>query len=153
MGNWNVQRHWEDVRLGDQIPSIEFPLTVYRLAVAVGATRDFNSIHYNVNAARASGAPDIYANTMFLMGMWERTVREFIGTQGVIRRISGFRLRVFTVVGDTVKVRGEVTDRRHEGDIGVLDLTMRSENSRGITVGPGVVTVTLPLREEPEIAV
>lgn len=148
MDNWNVQRHWEDVRVGDEVPSVEFPLTVYRLVVAAGATRDFNAIHYNVNAARASGAPDVYANTMFLMGMWERSVREFIGTQGVIRRISGLRLRVFTTVGDTVKVKGEVIDSRREGNIGVLDLNMRSENSRGITVGPGVVTVTLPLREE-----
>jgi hypothetical protein len=33
--------------------------------MAAGANRDFNAIHHNAEVARATGAPDIYANTLF----------------------------------------------------------------------------------------
>ena len=106
--DWNEQRYWDDVEEGTDVPSVAFPLSVYRLVVEAGANRDFNSIHHNSDYARASGAPEMYANTGFLLGMWERTVREFIGLGGSIRRIAGFRMRRFNTVGGTVVVRGGV---------------------------------------------
>ena len=107
--DWSVQRHWEDVQEGDELPAVAFPLSVYRLVVEAGANRDFNSIHHNSEFARASGAPEMYANTGFLLGMWERALREFIGLDGTIRRIAGFRMKRFNTVGRTVTVRGKVT--------------------------------------------
>src|SRR5882757_10213967 len=89
--DWSTQRYWEDIAEGDEIPAVSFPLSVYRLVVEAGANRDFNSIHHSSEYARASGAPEMYANTGFLLGMWERTVREFIGLRGSIRHIAGFR--------------------------------------------------------------
>ena len=48
----------------------------------------------------------MYANTTFLLGMWERAVREYIGVQGSIVGIKGFRMSSFNVVGQTVTVQG-----------------------------------------------
>jgi hypothetical protein len=48
----------------------------------------------------------------------------------------------FDSVGDTTTVSGTVISVDHRHDEVVLRL--RSENSSGITVGPGTVTVTLP---------
>jgi acyl dehydratase len=144
--DWSRQRYWDDVQDGDEVPAVAFPLSVYRLIVAAGANRDFNSIHHNSEFARASGAPEMYANTGFLMGMWERAVREFIGLDGTIRGIAGFRMRRFNTVGDTTIVEGHVVRKWMDRDTGLVELEMRSESSAGITVGPGTVTVTLPLR-------
>jgi hypothetical protein len=144
--DWTVQRHWEDVHEGDEVPGVEFPLTVYRLVVEAGANRDFNSIHHNSEVARASGAPEMYANTGFLLGMWERTVREFIGLEGTIRRIAGFRMRRFNPVGQTVVVRGVVTRKWRQETDALVELELRSEVRGEVTVGPGTVTVSLPLR-------
>jgi acyl dehydratase len=135
-----VQRHFKDVAVGDELTPVSFPITVYRLVMAAGASRDFNSIHHNTEYAQSTGAREMYANTTFLLGMWERAVREWIGPAGKIHSISGFRMRSFNYVGDTTTVTGTV--------IGIDGSTIRievtSSNSTGITVGPGVVTVSLP---------
>ena len=144
--DWNVQRYWEDVEEGAEVPAVSFPLSVYRLVVEAGANRDFNSIHHNSEYARASGAPEMYANTGFLLGMWERTVREFIGLSGAIRRIAGFRMRRFNTVGHTVVVHGRVKSKRREGGDALVELEVWSELGDDITVGPGIVTVALPVR-------
>ena len=102
------QRHRGEVRVGDELTSVSFPLTVYRLVMEAGANRDLNSIHHNTEYARATGADEMYANASFLLGMWERTVRDWIGPGGTIHSIRGFRMRTFTYAGDTAIVSGRV---------------------------------------------
>ena len=142
----NEQRFWDDVQQGQDIAPLAFPLTVYRLVMAAGANRDFNAIHHNPEVARASGASDIYANTLLLQGMCERAARGFIGLAGVIRRQSGFRMRSFSVPGETVVVKGRVQRKWRDGDLGFVELAMWSENRSGVSVGPGSIVATLPLR-------
>jgi hypothetical protein len=144
--DWSAQRYWDDVAEGDDVPPVEFPLTVYRLVVEAGANRDFNAIHHNSEIARTSGAPEMYANTGFLLGMWERAIREFAGLDGSVRRITGFRMRRFNIVGQTVVVRGRVAGKRREDGDAVLELELWSEVDGEVTVGPGTVTVALPER-------
>ena len=144
--DWSEQRYWDDVEEGAEVPPVAFPLSVYRLVMEAGANRDFNSIHHNSEFARASGAPEMYANTGFLLGMWERTVREFIGLGGSIRRIAGFRMRRFNTVGRTVVVRARVKSKRREAGDALVELEVWSELDGETTVGPGIVTVALPVR-------
>jgi acyl dehydratase len=146
--NWDRQRCWEDLTVGEPLPAVRFPLSVYRLVVAAGANRDFNSIHHNSDWARASGAPDMYANVLFLQGMWERCVREFIGVGGFIRQLSGFRMGSFNTVGDVVTVQGSVARVWAEGEAGLAELRLWSKNRHGVSVGPGTVTVRVPKRSE-----
>jgi len=142
--DWTQQRCWEDLVVGERVPTIRFPLSVYRLVMAAGSNRDFNSIHHNTEWARATGAPEMYANVLFLQGMWERCVREFIGLRGTITKLSGFRMRSFNTAGDNVSVQGTV-DRIWEQDgTGFAELRMWSTNRHGVSVGPGTVVVTLP---------
>lgn len=146
---WTAQRRWNEARVGDEIAPVRFPLTVYRMVMMAGANRDFNAIHHNTEHARSTGAPEMYANVMFLQGMWERTVREYIGIAGGLHAIRGFRMKSFNTVGDTVTVRGRIerkwiddsaaTVSRHR-----LELTVWSENRDGVSVGPGRVVVSLP---------
>jgi hypothetical protein len=144
--DWSEQRYWDDVEEGAEVPPVAFPLSVYRLVVEAGANRDFNSIHHNSEYAHASGAPEMYANTGFLLGMWERTVREFIGLGGSIRTIAGFRMKRFNTVGRTVVVRGRVKSKRREAGDALVELEVWSELGGETTVGPGIVTVALPVR-------
>jgi hypothetical protein len=150
--DWNRQPAWEDLSVGQPVPAVRFPLSVYRLVVAAGANRDFNAIHHNREWSRATGAPDLYANVVFLQGMWERCVREFIGVGGQIRQLSGFRMGSFNTVGDTVTVQGEVarvwTDGDGAADAGLAELRLWSRNRHGVSVGPGTVTVRLPKRSQ-----
>jgi acyl dehydratase len=148
MADWTQQRCWEDLTEGEELPAVAFPLTVYRLVMEAGANRDFNSIHHNSEWARSTGAPEMYANNMFLQGMWERAVREFIGLDGTIRKLRGFRMKSFNVAGDTVTVRGTVRRVFEEDGLGLAELELRSETSHGVSVGPGTVEVSLPRRAD-----
>jgi acyl dehydratase len=149
--DWSTQRHWEDVSEGDEVPAVRFPLSVYRLVVEAGANRDFNSIHHNSEYAKKTGAPEMYANNIFLQGMWERTVREFIGLAGVMKSLRGFRMKIFNTVGETVVTQGVVKRKWQEGAEGLVELEIWSETSKGITVGPGRVIVMLPHRKSGDI--
>lgn len=146
-GAGREQRYFEDVRPGQPIGPVAYPLTVYRFVMAAGSNRDFNSIHHNGEYARMTGAPDAYASSAFLLASWERAVRDWIGLAGTIRAIRGFRMRQFNIAGDTTWVRGHVASALRRAGEGVVVLELRSENSAGLSVGPGQVEVTLPLRE------
>jgi acyl dehydratase len=135
-------RHLADVRAGDEIDSVMFPLPLYRLVMEAGANRDFNSIHHNRQYARSTGAPDAYANTLFLMGMWERAVRDWAGPGAVITAIRGFRMGRFNTTGTTCVVRGAVTGVDLATNLVTLSITTASEDV--LTVGPGEIDVWFP---------
>ena len=144
MVDWSKQRYFEDLREGDEIDSVSFPITIQRLVMEAGANRDFAPIHHNREIAQGGGAPDMYCNNFFIQGMWERTVREFIGVRGVIKKVGPFRMRIFNTAGDTVVCKGKVARKWQEGGQNLLELEVWSENSRGVSVGPAPYVVTLP---------
>jgi acyl dehydratase len=139
------QRYLADVQVGEPINTFEFPLTVYRFVMEAGACRDFNSIHHNSEYAKSTGAPDMYASTSFLLGMWEKAIRDYVGLDGTIRSIRGVRMKHFNTVGSTVVVRGTVVSVAELDGVGVVELEVWSENGGKVTVGPGIATVTVPV--------
>jgi len=56
------QVYYEGVNEGDEIPSVDFNLTVQRMIMFVGATRNFPGLHHNDRVAQKQGA----APNMFL---------------------------------------------------------------------------------------
>ena len=144
MADWTKQRYFEDVKEGDEVPPVAFNMTVQRLVIEAGANRDFNAIHHNTRWAQAQGAPEMYANNTFILGWWERTVREYIGLGGVIKKMGPFRLRIFNTVGESVACKGTVKRKWQEKGENLVELEMWSEHSRGVSSGPGPVLVTLP---------
>lgn len=143
------QRYWEDVQLEEKLEPLAFPLPVYRLVVAAGANRDFNAIHHNSEFAQSTGAPEMYANVLFLQGMWEKAVRNYIGLAGQIHNLTGFRMRIFNCAGDTVTVHGKINRKWQEAGSNLVEIKLWSENSAGISVGPGAMVVSLPSRTTP----
>ena len=146
MTDWAKQRYFDDVNEGDEVPPITFNLTVQRLVIEAGANRDFNQIHHNTEVAQEQGAAEMYANNTFVQGFWERTVREFVGLDGQIKKVGPFRIRVFNLVGEAVITKGIVKKKWQEGGENLVELEIWSEHSQGISVGPGPVLVTLPSR-------
>ena len=146
--DWDAQRYWEDVNEGDEIPEVHYPLTIQRMVMAAGANRDFNAIHHSTYAAQAGGAADMYAMNYFHNGMWERTAREYIGLAGTFKQIGPFRMRVFSTVGDTVVMRGKVTRKYQENGENLIELELQSvlASNGNVSVGPGLVTATMPSR-------
>jgi acyl dehydratase len=136
-------RSYDSVEVGEQLPLLEYPLPLYRLVVAAGATNDLSSIHHNDEFARASGAPSMYASALFLQGMWERLLRDFIGPAGLITAMRDMRLVKFTPVGTVARIEGRVVAKEIREGRRMVDIEVRTVVNGEVTVGPGVCTVVL----------
>jgi acyl dehydratase len=117
---------------GVELPAIDIPITLQRLVMEAGANRDLSLIHHDTEVAKATGAPDAFANTFFLMGMFERLLREWAGPTARIRKIGPLRMMIFNAVGDTVQFKGTVESVDTEA--GTVSLDLWSESDRGKTV-------------------
>ncbi len=129
------------VRIGEQIGPLAIPVTLQRRVMEAGANRDFSLIHHDREVAQATGAPDAYMNTFFIVGMFERLLREWMGHTGRLQKISNLRMKVFNAVGDTVVFKGRVEDI--DIDAGTVCVSLTSETDKGETVSADA-TVRLP---------
>lgn len=117
---------------GQALPEISIPITLQRLVMEAGANRDLSLIHHDTGVAQATGAPDAFANTYFLMGMFERLMRQWAGPKARIRKIGPLRMMIFNAVGDTVTFKGTVESV--DANSGMVTLQMWVESERGKTV-------------------
>ncbi len=117
------------MKVGDTLPEIRIPITLHRLVMEAGANRDLSMIHHDTKVAQSTGAPDAYANTFFLMGMFERQLREFIGLTGRIKKIGPMQMKTFNCVGDVLTFKGKIT----EIEDGLISVEQWVESERGVT--------------------
>jgi acyl dehydratase len=141
MATWDKQLYFEDVEPESELDPVSIPLSLQRMVMEAGANRDLSSIHHDREAAVATGAPDVYMSTYFILGMFERLLREWMGLRGTIKRIGSLRMKVFNCVGDVVTYKGKVREKHEDNGIVVLDLW--SETQKGQTV-TAEATVVLP---------
>jgi len=124
--------HLSDIVPGAELPPISIPITLQRLVMEAGANRDLSLMHHDTKVAQATGAPDAFANTFFLMGMFERLMRDWAGPKARIRKIGPLRMMIFNAVGDTVHFKGVVESV--DETTGTVTLDMWVESQRGKTV-------------------
>ena len=137
-----AQRHWDEVREGEELQGFSLELTMTRMALQVSGTQDFYPIHHDRDFARAAGHEDTFINTAFIRGCLCRALTDWIGPDGFVKSL-GFQMRKPNLVGETIAVRGRV---KKKGSDGRVDLEVWIENAKdGITV-PGDATVILPRR-------
>lgn len=139
--NWDHQVYFEDVTLDSEIAPITIPVTMQRLVMEAGSNRDLSLIHHDTKVAQSTGAPDAFANTFFIMGMFERMVREWMGLKGTLKKIGSLRMASFNCAGTPVTVSGKVKELREEDSAVVINVAMANEQSITVTAE---VTLILP---------
>jgi acyl dehydratase len=137
----DVHRSIKSVTVGDELTPISIPVTLQRLVMEAGANRDFSLIHHDRDVARATGAPDAYMNTFFIAGMFERLLREWMGSHGRIRKITSLRMKVFNCVGDTAVFKGTVESIDAAKNEVAISLSSETQNGESVTAD---ATVILP---------
>lgn len=126
----------DSIAVGDQLPPYSVLLTLQRLVMEAAADRDFAPIHYDLEAARDSGAPNVYVNTTFIETLFEAMIRSWAGLAARIRVIE-FSMNAFNCVSDEVSARGEVIGIRDEPGGRVVQLGTWMQGPRGRTVSGG----------------
>ncbi|MDO8751311.1 MAG: acyl dehydratase [Dehalococcoidia bacterium] len=140
---------WEDVRDGEDIPSVTLNLTIQRLVMSAGSNQDFATHHHNTAMGQADGAPNMHANADSCLAMWERAITDWIGAAGRIKKVS-FRIVTFNAAGDAVTVSGNVAKKWQEEGLNLVELNMKSEHARGASM-QGTAIVALPSRSKPNL--
>lgn len=138
---------WEDVKEGEEIPSVDFNLTVQRMVMSAGSNRDFATIHHNPTMGKAAGSPDMFLNNVSCLQLWDRVISDWIGAYGRVKKVS-FRITHFHAAGDVVHTHGKVIKKWKENGLNLLELEMASETPR-MTGMTGSAVVALPSKANP----
>ena len=129
--------HAADVKVGDELPTLEIPLTRTRIVSTAIASRDYQDVHHDPGLAQERGSKDIFMNILTTNGFVGRYITDWAGPDAMLRSVK-IRLGAPNYPGDTMVFTGSVT--RKEGT--TVDVALRGANSLGDHV-TGTVTLDL----------
>ena len=138
------------VAVGDELPSLRYPVTATTVVLGALATRDWRPMHHDVDfAVNRNGAANIFLNTPNQQAWFERFVTDWTGPYGRLGRLR-FRMRDSVYPGDTMVVSGTVTamsvDERGCGWVDVA-VELRAEAGDRLCT-PCEVRVALPTTDD-----
>ena len=97
------------IRVGDRLPTLQLPpVDRTTLALFGGASGDHNPIHLDLDFARRSGMPDVFAQGMLGMAWLGRVVTQWV-PQSRIRQYDA-RFAGITHLGNAITCTGEVVE-------------------------------------------
>ncbi|CAM3922865.1 MULTISPECIES: MaoC family dehydratase [Tsukamurella] len=127
-----------DVTVGTPLPPLQIHATPTFVTSTAIATRDFQDVHHDRDAAHARGSKDIFVNILTDNGLVQRYVTDWAGPEAFVRAID-IRLGVPCYAYDTLTFSGTVT--AVEGDRVTVAVTAKDSLGDHIT---GTATVELP---------
>ena len=127
-----------DVKVGDELPPLDIPLTRTLIVATAIASRDYQDVHHDSQLAQERGSKDIFMNILSTNGFVGRFVTDWAGPAAAIKSVK-IRLGAPNYPGDTMRMTGQVTSI--EGD--EIQVAIRGANDLGDHV-TGTVTLTLP---------
>jgi hypothetical protein len=95
--------------VGDTLPELSIDVTPTFVVSTALATRDFQDVHHDRDAAVARGSKDIFLNILTDTGLVQRYVTDWAGPSARVTRIS-IRLGVPAYAYDTLVFSGSVTE-------------------------------------------
>ncbi len=132
---------FEDVKVGDELPPLDVPLTRTLIVATAIASRDYQDVHHDPGLAQERGSKDIFMNILSTNGFVGRFVTDWAGPDAILRNVA-IRLGAPNYPGDTMHMTGQVTSKSEDG---VVEVSVRGSNSLGDHV-TGKVRLTLPSR-------
>ena len=141
-----AQVYWDDVKEGQEIPSLNEETSSQRLVIWAAASGDFYQIHYDDNFAKGNNLPDIIVHGALKGMLVGRMIDEWIGDEGRIVNW-GVSYRGMDPARAPIKVWGKVTKKYEQGGQALVDLEVGCAQSNGTQTTPGTATVALPKKK------
>jgi acyl dehydratase len=129
-------------KVGDQLPDVVFgPITRAMLALYAGASGDHNPIHIDIDMAKKSGLPDVFAQGMLSFGVLARVPTGWAGTGNL--RSFGSRFVSMTQVHDVITCTGEIAEIFQSGAErrAKISLSATAQDGRKTLTGEAVVAL------------
>ncbi|MGI6874613.1 MaoC family dehydratase [Amycolatopsis sp. 3B14] len=122
---------------GTELPELVFDVTPTFVISTALATRDFQDVHHDRDAAVARGSKDIFLNILTDTGLVQRFVTGWAGPDALVRSIK-IKLGVPCYAGDRLVFTGRVASV--EGRVAVVEVTGTGQLGAHVS---GTVTVEL----------
>ncbi|WP_276320561.1 MaoC family dehydratase [Amycolatopsis suaedae] len=121
-----------------ELPPLRIEVTPTLVVSTAVATRDFQDVHHDRDAAVERGSKDIFLNILTDTGLVQRFVTDWAGPDALVRSIK-IRLGVPCYAYDTLVLTGRVTAR--DGAVATVAVTGTCSLGEHIT---GTVVVEVP---------
>jgi acyl dehydratase len=139
------QVYFEDVEVGQEVPSIKIAPSTQQLVHWAAASGDFYQIHYDTEFAKSTGLQSIIVHGALKHALLGRLLWEWVRYDGKIKRY-GVSYRGMDLPAQEMTLRGTVTGKRQENGENLVELEIWTENPQGQKTTPGSATVALPSR-------
>lgn len=121
---------FDDVNVGDKLPALTLPaINRTTLALYAGASGDHNPIHIDIDFARKSRMPDVFAHGMLSAAYLGRLLTGWVpqtALRGVAIRFTGI-----THLGNQPTCTGEIIEKFETGGEKRVKVAIRSTNQYG----------------------
>jgi acyl dehydratase len=139
-------RHYEDAKVGEVLPVLDFPITIKTLILAVCGTRDLMPYHHNPAYSKSIGNRDMFVNTMFEQALFARFVTDWSGPE------SDFRETTLQMIGqlcpgDVARIEGTVASVSSDAGECRVRIDMSASNHLGLAAR-ATATIAMPSREQ-----
>jgi acyl dehydratase len=125
---------WADIDVGDEVSSLEIPITTTMIVAGAIASRDFMPVHHDRDYAQKQGSPNLFMNILTTNGYCVRFLTDWAGPEAMVTNLS-VRLGVPCFPDDPLRFTGHVTGktRGSRGDAGenFVEVTFKGSNSLG----------------------
>ncbi|MGA7053651.1 MAG: MaoC family dehydratase [Mycobacterium sp.] len=136
---------WADIEVGDEVTTLEIPITTTMIVAGAIASRDFMPVHHDRNYANKQGSPNLFMNILTTNGYCVRFLTDWAGPEAMVKNLA-IRLGVSCFPDDPLRFTGSVTGKaRGSGaatDENFVHVTFKGSNSLGDHVS-GTATLSL----------
>ena len=133
---------FDDVKIGDKLPALALPaINRTTLALYCGASGDHNPIHIDIDFARKSRMPDVFAHGMLSAAYLGRLLTGWV-PQTALRNVS-MRFTGITHLGNQPTCTGEIVEKFEANGEKRVKVAMKCTNQFGEDklVGEAVVAL------------
>jgi hydroxyacyl-ACP dehydratase HTD2-like protein with hotdog domain len=137
------QIHFEEIEIGQSIPSLVKHPTPRQLVMWAAASEEYYEVHYDKDFAQEKGLPGIIVHGMLQMSFLGQMITDWIGEWGTVKRIRTSN-RAITLPNQNLICKGIVTKKYVENNENLVQCEMWLETKKGEKSVLGEALVSLP---------
>lgn len=142
-----ISPQYDRIAIGEVLPPLRLaPVSRTTLALFAGASGDHNPVHIDIDAARAAGMDDVFAQGMLGMAWLGRVLLGWV-PQEHLRQWS-VRFLDITRVGDVITCTGRVLEKYEEAGERRVRLEVTAANQNGTVTIAGHAVIAFSQRED-----
>lgn len=143
----STQVYFEDVSKGTQLPILVKEPTHRQLVMYAGASGDYNVFHYDQDAARANGLPNVVVHGALKSAFLSQMLTNWSQSDGKLRKMN-LRYRGLDIVDRPIFCKGQVICKYVENDLNLVECDIWTENADGDQTTIGTAVIALPSRSQ-----